>query len=87
MIISAPQKKKKPLNHTIWKGCANPNPFEFLTYVFELLHIIQTIFYENEQTFEIAFNKVIRLDNDKYHLLCNEDYNTYSSILRELCSK
>lgn len=49
--------------------------------------IVSGIGYENEQTFGIAFDKVIRLDNEKYNLLCDEDYNTYSSILSELCSK
>ncbi len=49
--------------------------------------IVSGIGYENEQTFGVAFDTVIRLDNDKYHLLCSEDYATYSSILVELCSK
>ena len=49
--------------------------------------IVSGIGYENEETFGIAFDKVIRLNNDKYHLLCSEDYNTYSSILKELCAK
>jgi len=49
--------------------------------------IVSGIGYENEHTFGIAFDNVIHLDNEKYHLLCNEDYNTYSSILKELCSK
>lgn len=49
--------------------------------------IVSGIGYENEQTFGITFDTVIRLDNDKYHLLCTEDYNTYSSILIELCTK
>ena len=26
-----------------WKGCTNSNPFQFLIYVFELLHILQGI--------------------------------------------
>ena len=49
--------------------------------------IVSGIGYENEHTFGIAFDKVIHLDNEKYHLLCSEDYNTYSAILKELCSK
>lgn len=49
--------------------------------------IVSGIGYENEHTFGIAFDKVIYLDNEKYHLLSSEDYNTYSSILKELCSK
>ena len=49
--------------------------------------IVSGIGYENEHTFGIAFDKVIYLDNEKYHLLCSEDYNTYSAILKELCSK
>lgn len=49
--------------------------------------IVSGIGYENEQTFGIAFDKVIRLDNDKYHLLNTEDYDDNSSILIELCSK
>ncbi|MBQ6851158.1 MAG: hypothetical protein IJN77_08985 [Oscillospiraceae bacterium] len=49
--------------------------------------IISGIGYENEQTFGVAFNHVINLSNDKYHLLCVEDYDDYSSILIELCSK
>jgi len=49
--------------------------------------IVSGIGYENEQTFGIAFDKVIRLENEKYHLLCDEDYNTYSAILKERCSK
>ena len=49
--------------------------------------IVSGIGFENEHTFGITFDTVIRLDNEKYHLLCSEDYNTYSSILKELCSK
>ena len=49
--------------------------------------IVSGIGYENEHTFGIAFDKVIYLDNEKYHLLSSEDYNAYSSILKELCSK
>ena len=49
--------------------------------------IVSGIGYENEQTFGIAFDTVIRLDNDKYHLLNKEDYEDNSSILIELCSK
>lgn len=49
--------------------------------------IVSGIGYENEQTFGIAFDTVIRLDNDKYHLLNTKDYEDNSSILIELCSK
>ncbi len=49
--------------------------------------IVSGIGYENDQTFGVPFDTVIRLDNDKYHLLCSEDYATYSPILMELCSK
>lgn len=49
--------------------------------------IVSGIGYENAQTFGVAFDTVISLDNDKYHLLCDEDYTAYSPILVELCSK
>ena len=49
--------------------------------------IVSGIGYENKQTFGVAFDTVIKLDNDKYHLLCAEDYAAYSPILVELCSK
>lgn len=49
--------------------------------------IVSGIGYDNEQTFGIAFDKVIRLDNDKYHLLNEDDYEDNSYLLIELCSK
>lgn len=49
--------------------------------------IVSGIGYENEQTFGVAFESVINLDNEKYHLLCAEDYATYSPLLVDLCSK
>lgn len=49
--------------------------------------IVSGIGYESAETFGIPFDNVIRLENDKYHLLCSEDYNAYSQILTELCSK
>ena len=49
--------------------------------------IVSGIGYESAETFGIPFDNVIRLENDKYHLLCSEDYTAYSQILTELCSK
>lgn len=49
--------------------------------------IVSGIGYENEETFGVAFDTVIRLDNEKYHLLSAEDYTIYSPLLIELCSK
>ena len=49
--------------------------------------IVSGIGYENEQTFGVAFETIINLDNEKYHLLCPEDYAAHSSLLVELCSK
>lgn len=49
--------------------------------------IVSGIGYENEKTFGISFDTVIHLNNNKYQLLCSEDYNTYAELLVELCSK
>lgn len=49
--------------------------------------IVSGIGYESEETFGITFDNVIYLDNDKYNLLCSEDYATYSDLLVELCAK
>lgn len=49
--------------------------------------IVSGIGYESEHTFGVAFENVINLDNEKYHLLCAEDYAAYSPLLVELCSK
>ena len=49
--------------------------------------IVSGIGYESEETFGITFDNVIYLNNDKYNLLCSEDYVAYSDLLIELCSK
>ena len=49
--------------------------------------IVSGIGYKDAQTFGVAFDTVIHLENEKYHLLCAEDYATHSQILLELCSK
>lgn len=49
--------------------------------------IVSGIGYEDEETFGVSFDTVIRLDNEKYHLLSDEDYAIYSPLLIELCSK
>ena len=49
--------------------------------------IVSGIGYESEETFGITFDNVIYLNNDKYNLLCSEDYVAYSDLLMELCSK
>jgi len=49
--------------------------------------IVSGIGYDNNQTFGVSFDKVIFLDNSKYQLLCEEDYNKYKDILHDLCTK
>lgn len=49
--------------------------------------IVSGIGYEDKETFGVSFDTVIRLDNEKYHLLSDEDYAVYSPLLIELCSK
>ena len=49
--------------------------------------IVSGIGYENEKTFGVSFDKVIRLENEKYQLLCEEDFDAYSDLLTELCNK
>ncbi len=49
--------------------------------------IVSGIGYENADTFGVSFDTVIQLTNEKYKLLCDEDFNTYSALLMELCAK
>ena len=49
--------------------------------------IVSGIGYEDEKTFGISFDTVIKLTNEKYKLLCKEDYSTNHELLVELCTK
>ena len=49
--------------------------------------IVSGIGYENEDTFGVAFENVIQLRNEKYHLLCEDDYTSNIVFLNEMCSK
>ena len=49
--------------------------------------IVSGIGYDDSQTFGVSFDKVIFLDNSKYQLLCEEDYDNYKGILNDLCAK
>lgn len=49
--------------------------------------IVSGIGYENGDTFGVAFDHVIQLNNHKYQLLCSEDYTAYIDFVNELCSK
>ena len=49
--------------------------------------IVSGIGYEDEKSFGVSFDKVIRLENEKYQLLCEDDYSTNSDLLMELCNK
>lgn len=49
--------------------------------------IVSGIGYEDETTFGVSFDKVITLTNEKYKLLCEEDYQSNLHLLNELCSK
>ena len=41
--IKQKSHRQKSTGFSFWKGITNLNPFEFLTYVFELLHIFSDI--------------------------------------------
>lgn len=49
--------------------------------------IVSGIGYENGDTFGVNFDRVIQLDNQKYQLLCSEDYTANIDLVNELCSK
>lgn len=49
--------------------------------------IVSGIGYEDGDTFGVTFDHVIQLNNEKYHLLCSEDYTANIKLLNELCSK
>ena len=49
--------------------------------------IVSGIGYEDEKTFGVSFDKVITLTNERYALLCEEDYCAYKGLLSELCAK
>ena len=49
--------------------------------------IVSGIGYENADTFGVSFDAVIQLTNEKYKLLCEEDFEKNSALLIELCAK
>lgn len=49
--------------------------------------IVSGIGYDKKDFAGIEFDKVIMLDNAKYELLCEGDYQEYVDFLRELCRK
>lgn len=49
--------------------------------------IVSGIGYKKEDFSEIDFDKTIMLNNKKYELLCDEDYQANVELLRELCRK
>lgn len=49
--------------------------------------IVSGIGYEDGDTFGVAFDHAIQLNNQKYKLLCSEDYTAHIDFVNELCSK
>ena len=49
--------------------------------------IVSGLGYENKESFGVSFDKVITLTNEKYALLCEEDYSSNVELLKELCAK
>lgn len=49
--------------------------------------IVSGIGYEDQTTFGVVFDNVINLTNEKYALLCEEDYSANEELLSELCTK
>lgn len=62
---------------------------ELLKYLFDSVDedtqlIISALGFEKEEFQDVNINKVIKLDNDKYQVLNNSDYNKYKQLFIDL---